>query len=234
ADAGIPVYFYGAASNPPGRTLAELRHGGYEAVLERFPPGRDPDLLPHHWPHPGVHPRWGATCVGARKLLLAWNVYLQGVELEEARSIAAELRDVGGGFTGLRALALALPSRRAMQISMNLEDLEATAPASVFEAILRRVREIGGTITGTEVIGMIPDALVLSAAGSRLHLLDPAPERLLSQRLALHVAERAAAVAREVVEAVAAEGDAVPEAVRVAVRRLARNLVRDPGSHREA
>ncbi|MBI4538704.1 MAG: glutamate formiminotransferase, partial [Gemmatimonadetes bacterium] len=46
ADAGIPVYFYGAASNPPGRTLAELRHGGYEAVLERFPPGRDPDLLP--------------------------------------------------------------------------------------------------------------------------------------------------------------------------------------------
>lgn len=233
ADAGIPVFFHGWASTPPGRALAELRRGGYEALVNGFPGDRRPDLLPADWPYPGAHPRWGATCVGARKLLLAWNVYLDGVDLDEARSIAAELREAGGGFRGLRALALELPSRGLIQISMNLEDVEASAPDSVFEAIVRRARSVGGAATRTEVIGMIPDALVLSAAAARLHLSDPAPERLLSRRLAEHLDRRAATAACEVVETVAAGGDDIPAAVREAAERLARSLMGVRASNRE-
>lgn len=231
ADLGLPIFFYGAASDPPGRQLAELRRGGYETLVQGFPQDRHPDLLPADWPHPGAHPRWGATCVGARRLLLAWNVYVDGIEPEDARSLAAGIRETGGGFRGLRALAFELASRQAIQISMNLEDVEATSPDAVFEAVSRRVRELGGVVTRTEVIGMIPDALVLSAAAGRLQNPDLVSERLLSHRLAMHAARRAAAAAREVLDAVAAEGDAVPARVRAAAQRLARGLLGGEGSN---
>lgn len=233
AELGLPVFFYGGASHPPGRRLADLRRGGYETLVQAFPEDRRPDLLPPDWPHPGAHPRWGATCVGARALLLAWNVYLDGIEAEDARHLAAAIRETGGGFRGLRALAFELASQRAIQISMNVEDLDATSPDAVFEAIGRRARELGGVVTRSEVIGMIPDALVLSAAAARLKSLNLAPDRLLSRRLALHAARRAAAAAREVVDAVAAEGDAVPARVRAAAQRLAQDLLGAGGSDRE-
>ncbi|MBI4521961.1 MAG: glutamate formimidoyltransferase [Gemmatimonadetes bacterium] len=224
AEAGIPVYFYGAASRPPGRQLADLRRGGFESLVGGFPNGRRPDLLPPDWTYPGIHPRWGAACVGARKLLLAWNVYVDGVSLAAAKSMAAGLREANSGFVGLRALALQLPSTGAIQISMNLEDPDATSPDAVFEAILCRVSELGGQVQRTEVVGMIPDALVLSTARSRLHLSDPSSDRLLSHRLALHLGRRAEAAVREVLEAVFAEGEAVPPAVREAAQRSARDL----------
>lgn len=179
---GIPVYLYGAAG--AGRSLSSLRAGGFEALAEGFPAGREPDILPRPWAHPGVHPTAGATCVGARPPLLAWNVCVSGLSLEEVRALARRLRERESGFVGLRALGLYLPSSDVFQISMNLEDMESTPPMRVFEAIEAEVDGMGGRITQTEVIGTIPETLVLSAAASRLKLLDPDPSRLRGALLA--------------------------------------------------
>jgi glutamate formiminotransferase len=187
ADLGIPVYFYGRASDPPGRRLADLRRGGFEALASGFPPDRRPDL-PVGAERP--HPTAGVTCVGARTVLLAWNVFLDGIDVEEAREIAAEIRERGGGFTGLRALGLRLPEQDRVQISMNLEDPDRTSPLDVFAAIEEAVAKKGGRIAETQVIGMIPDTLVHPAAGNRLVLSDFRPARVLSRRTAEYVLKR--------------------------------------------
>lgn len=189
-DLGLPVYWYGSAAPPDDgpRTLARLRRGGFEALRDGFPDGRKPDLAPAGMDAP--HPTAGVTCVGVRRLLLAWNVYVQGVALAELKALASEIRERDGGFRSLRALAFQLPRQGRMQISMNLEDLEATSPFLVFRAVEERVEELEGRITGTEVIGMIPDALVLPAAEDRLQLLDSRRSRLLSSRLAKHLGVR--------------------------------------------
>lgn len=182
AGMGIPVYLYGAAGE--GRSLSTLRAGGFEALAKGFPAGRAPDILPRPWRHPGAHPTAGATCVGARPPLLAWNVCVSGLSLDQVRGIAGRLRESGGGFVGLRALGLYLPSSDVFQISMNLEDMNRTPPMRVFEAIEAEVDRMGGRVAETEVIGTLPDALVLSAAASRLRLRDPDASRLRGSLLA--------------------------------------------------
>lgn len=184
---GVPVYWYGAASSPPGRRLAALRRGGFEGLVDGTGTDRTPDLVPDEWRHPGLHPTAGATCVGARDLLLAWNVYVHDLQLSEAREIAAAIRESGGGFRGLRALAFRLPQRDAVQISMNLEDLRAARPMDVYRRIEELARERGGSAGETEVIGMMPDELTLSAAADRMQLIGADNGRLLSRRLARHL-----------------------------------------------
>ena len=230
AGLGIPVYFYGRASSPPGRRLGDLRRGGFEALREGFPVGRVPDLPAGRT---AAHPTAGVTCVGARGVLLAWNVYLEGVGLERVRELAGTLREKGGGFPSLRALAFQLASDGRVQLSMNLEDLSVTSPFDVFRAIERQVAEWGGRVAGTEVIGMIPDPLVLPAAADRLHLLEESPSRLLSHRLARHVAERSAGHAAALLRAVREEGDAVPARVREAAYRLSGSLTHQETQDRE-
>lgn len=188
SDLGVPVFFYGEASDPPGRTLAELRQGGYESLVECWPEGRQPDRAPPDWPHPGAHPSAGASCVGARELLLAWNVIVAGLTLEQAAIVAATLRESGGGMPGVRALALRLPGRRAIQISMNLERAGRRDPMAVFRRLEQLVGQAGGAIVETEVIGLVPDALALSAAAERLKLAPGTTGRLLSGRLLEHLA----------------------------------------------
>lgn len=188
AGLGVPVYFYGRASDPPGRALAELRRGGFEALRAGFPEGRRPDLPP------GVvrpHSTAGATCVGARPILLAWNVFVSGVGERVAREVAAAIRERGGGFPGLRALGLRLADQGRVQISMNLEDPERTSPLSVFERIESEVEARGGKVEEAQVIGMMPDALVLPGTVDRLQLSDLGPARVLSRRVAEHVRARA-------------------------------------------
>lgn len=234
AEVGIPVYFYREASDPPGRGLAELRRGGFEGLRDGFRAGRTPDLLPPGWAHPGAHPTAGATCVGARELLLAWNVFVEGLDAEEVSTVARGLRESGGGFRGVRALGLALERRGAMQVSMNVEDLQAVSPFQVFAALEREVRDRGGRVSGTEVIGLIPDALVLPAAADRLQLVDPRASRLLSHRLAEHVSQRADREARALLESVRNAGDGATDEIRAAADRLSDTLtgIRSPGHER--
>jgi glutamate formiminotransferase len=185
----VPIFYYGQASDPPGRQLSELRRGGFEQLLEGWPEDRTPDVLPEGWPHAGAHPRAGATCVGARRVLLAWNVRCDGVDLDGAKRVARALRERGGGPTGVRALAFALPSRAAIQISMNVEDPEIASPMAVFARLEQLLAAEGGTVAETEVVGLVPDTLMCSAAADRMKLEAGAAQRLLSGRLVQHLAE---------------------------------------------
>ena len=187
AELGVPVYLYGRASDPPGRGLAELRRGGFEALLGGWPEDRRPEGPPGA---PGPHPTAGVTCVGARPVLLAWNVFVSGVDLATARGIAREIRERDGGFRGLRALGVELPRQGGMQISMNLADPEGTSPLAVFDRIESLVASAGGKVLATQVIGMIPDTLVLPDSLGRLKLPDPGSARVLSHRVTAYVAAR--------------------------------------------
>lgn len=183
SELGIPVYFYGAASEPAGRPLSALRRGGFETLVTAWPVDRPPDLVPPGWSHAGAHPTAGVTCVGARRLLLAWNLFVSGISLEAAKRIARSVREAHGGFLGLRALGLRLPGSGRVQISMNLEDVDLTPPMDVFRAIESLVHADGGRIEETEIIGMLPDQLVWGAAADRLKLAPATARRLLSQSL---------------------------------------------------
>ena len=191
---GIPVFWYGQASVPSGRRLATIRRGGFEALARGGADGRPAADLPGHGGtgesvHLFAHPRAGAACVGARDILLAWNVDVEGVPPEAAREIAAGIRETGGGFNGLRALAFHLPEQGRLQISMNLENPAVTDPMDVFREIERRVRTLNGRVAGTEVIGMLPDAVPRSVA-RRMAILDWSPERMLGDRVTAHLAAR--------------------------------------------
>ena len=184
---GIPVYYYGRASEPAGRTLASIRRGGFEALAPGAAAGRARADVPgcagdgtpvHHFAHPTA----GAVCVGAREVLLAWNVDIEGVSLVDAKGIAAGIRESGGGFRGLRAMAVFLPDQGRTQVSMNLEAPETTDPMEVFRAIERDVTTRGGCVVGTEVIGLAPDAVTDSVARS-MGIRDWSLDRILSRRV---------------------------------------------------
>jgi glutamate formiminotransferase len=120
-------------------------------------------------------------------VLLAWNVYLQGITLPDAREIARRIRERDGGFPGLRALALELPQTGRVQISMNLERLHATSALDVLRRIEALAADHGAEVVETEVIGMLPDELLLHAAADRLRLRDATLDRVLSGRLLRHL-----------------------------------------------
>jgi glutamate formiminotransferase len=185
---GLPVFYYAGASDPPGRALSDLRRGGFEGLVGGWPEDRMPDVLPHDWPHPGAHPTAGAVCVGARPVLLAWNVVVDGVALDVAKRIAASIRAANGGIAGVRALAFQLASSGRVQISMNLEDAEHNSPLQVFRRIEEHVAERGGRILETEIIGMLPDRLLLEAAADRLKIAEPDASKQLTRRVLHHAA----------------------------------------------
>ncbi|MDE2762013.1 MAG: glutamate formimidoyltransferase [Gemmatimonadota bacterium] len=188
---GVPVYLYGMASRPPGRGLASIRRGGFEALVAEEPTGRPPADFPgvdeNGKPaHLFAHPTAGGACVGARRVLLAWNVDVEGVSLEEAGKVASGIRESGGGFRGLRALALFLPGQGRTQISMSLETPDETGPMEVFAAIESGVERLGGRVVGTEVVGMAPDAITSVVAGA-MAIRDWSTDRILSRRVAAYV-----------------------------------------------
>ena len=183
----LPVYFYGQASDPPGRNLASLRRGGFEQLVGGYTAERAPDVLPANWPHRGVHPTAGAVCVGARPVLLAWNIWIDGVTLDIAREIAGNVREQKSGIRGLRALALPLPTRNALQISMNIEDVEHSSPNAAFTLVKTLVEAAGGTVTKTEIIGMAPDEL-LDVVTDEWRLEAGTRERSLSQQVSRYLA----------------------------------------------
>jgi len=117
-------------------------------------------------------------------------VFVEGIDATQARGIASCIRERDGGFAGLRALGLRLEGQDRVQISMNLEDPERTSPLAVFERIESEVRSMGGSVVETEVIGMMPDALVLQRSAGRLKLTALGSARVLSHRVAEHVLAR--------------------------------------------
>lgn len=195
AGMGVPVYLYARSSTPPGRGLAAVRRGGFErlARAERAAfagaGGPEPADLPGldssgRSVHRFAHPAAGAVCVGARDVLLAWNVDLAGVSAAAAKEIAAGVREAGGGLPSVRALALRLRRQRRLQISMTIGDLAAAPPAEVFAAVERGALRHGGAVEGAEVIGLLPDALADPSTAEALRIRDWSLARVLSRRAA--------------------------------------------------
>jgi len=178
----IPVFLYEqAATRPERRNLATVRKGQFEKLRELIgsDPARDPDFGPR-----AIHPTAGATAVGARKFLIAWNVNLETTDLELARGIAQAIREKDGGFPAVKAMGFFLDDLQCAQVSMNLVDFETTAILTVFEEIERRARAAGVEVRETELIGLAPAAALPGDVPARIRLRDWKPERCIVERVA--------------------------------------------------
>ncbi|MGA2712390.1 MAG: glutamate formimidoyltransferase [Bryobacteraceae bacterium] len=166
----VPVYLYeSAALRPECKRL--------ENVRKLAPAGLPPDF------GEGRHPTAGASVVGARKFLVAWNINLRTSNLTAAREIARAIRESSGGLPAVKAIGLPLKSRDQVQVSINLVDFERTPLYVVFDAVKRFCEERNIEIAGSELIGMIPAAAL---AGSRDHDLqweNLRPELILEHQL---------------------------------------------------
>jgi glutamate formiminotransferase len=151
---GVPVFLYGElASAPERRERAFFRNGGLPALRERMGSG---ELRPDFGPAE-PHPTAGATLVGARPPLAAFNLELEGASVEEARAIAAELRESGGGPAGVRAIGLALDAGRT-QVSTNVHDPISTPLAEVVALAKRLAERHGARVVAAEIVGLVPRA----------------------------------------------------------------------------
>ncbi len=151
---GVPVYFYEAAAKDPSRQrLEDIRRGNFEGLRDELNASseRQPDLG-----HGRLHPTAGATVVGARKFLIAYNVNLKTPRIEIAREIAKVIRASNGGLPHVKAMGMMLHSRGLAQVSVNLTDFEATPLHEVFAAISREAAARGIEVAGSELIGFIP------------------------------------------------------------------------------
>jgi len=182
---GIPVYFYeSAALRPERRNLADVRRGGFELLREQI--GTDPARAPDVG-EPRVHPTAGATVVGVRPLLIAYNVTLKTADLALARRIARAVRERDGGLIHLKALGFELKTRGVVQVSMNLTSYERTNLHHAFEAVSREAERLGVEVLGSEVVGLVPQAALDRAAARFLRLENYSPDLVLENRIAAAV-----------------------------------------------
>lgn len=143
---GVPVYFYEAAArSPERRALENVRRGGFE----------HPALLPDLG-GPALHASAGACVIGARKLLIAFNVDLNTTDLSIAQAIARKIRASSGGLPSLKAMGVPLASRNLVQVSMNLTDFKQTSLLEAYDAVQKEASAHGITIAGTQIVGMVP------------------------------------------------------------------------------
>jgi glutamate formiminotransferase / 5-formyltetrahydrofolate cyclo-ligase len=160
AATGIPVYYYEeAARNPERKKLEVIRKGQYEVLkTEINRPERYPDVG-----RPALHPSAGATVIGARPFLVAFNVNLNTNDLNVARAIAHAARASGGGFSHVKGIGLPLPGRGMVQVSLNIVDHEKNPLYRVQEFVRMEARRWGVEIVETEVYGMVPAAALLNS-----------------------------------------------------------------------
>ena len=164
---GLPVFLYRESAADPGRrSLADVRRGQFEGLAEKL---ADPAWRPDFGPAE-PHLTAGATIIGARPLLVAFNVVLDSDDVGVARSIAAQLRESSGGLTGLRALGVPLASRDLVQVSMNIERRDLTPVHEVVEAVAAAAADRGVSVRESELIGLIPRDAAAPGVRDRLRL----------------------------------------------------------------
>ena len=176
----VPVFFYEeAASNPLRRNLEDIRRGEFEGLAARMAtPGWVPDVGP-----PAPHPTAGATVIGARMPLIAYNINLASDRLDVARKIAAAVRHSSGGLRYVKAMGVMLEDRRIAQVSMNLTNYEKTPIARVFEFVKREAARYGVAVLESEIVGLVPQAALLAAAEYYLQIDNFTPDVVLESRL---------------------------------------------------
>ncbi len=178
----VPVYFYGgAALDPCRRQLPDLRRGGYEALKEKLCDACwKPDCGPCE-----LNEKSGATAVGAREALIAFNVNLDTGDLSIAADIARTVREANGGLPCVRAIGVPLKSRGIVQVSMNLLNYKVTSPARAFLAVKDLAAGKGCSVLESELIGLVPEAALDKGLAEQIKLRDFGDERILEKRLGL-------------------------------------------------
>jgi glutamate formiminotransferase/formiminotetrahydrofolate cyclodeaminase len=178
----LPVYLYEAAARRPERVnLENIRKGQFEGLREevRTTPDRRPDFGDAE-----LHPTAGATVVGARKFLIAYNINLNTPDVDIAKRIARTIRYSSGGFRYVKAMGVPLASRNLAQVSMNLTDFEQTPIHRVFEAVRTEAQRYGVEIAGSEIVGLIPNKALTMSAEWYLRVENFSPDLVLENRLA--------------------------------------------------
>ena len=175
---GIPVYLYeAAASRPERRNLADVRRGEYEELKKDI--ATDPERRPDFGP--SALGSAGATAVGARPSLVAFNVYLNTDQLAPAKAIARAVRHSSGGLRFVKALGLLVEGQA--QISMNLTDFRQTPMARVLELVRAEAARYGLGVTHSEIVGLVPAEALMEAAQFYLQLNGFSPDQVLENRL---------------------------------------------------
>jgi glutamate formiminotransferase len=151
---GVPVYFYEAAAARPDRALLEdVRRGQFEGLRDAVQrdAARRPDVG-----GPSLHPTAGASAVGARRFLIAYNVFLDTTDVATARAIAREIRASGGGLAGVKAMGVLVQGQA--QITMNITDFRSTPVADVYAAVKQKASRHRVKVVRGELIGLVPEA----------------------------------------------------------------------------
>lgn len=176
----LPVYYYGAAATRPDRVrLPDVRRDGYEGLAARLSRGDDP---PDEGPM-RFDPRAGAVLVGARDVLVAFNVWLESADLDAARAIARAVRESAGGLPAVQALGLPLPSRGLVQVSMNLLDYRRTPIPVAFDRVTDEAHRRGLRVRQGELVGVAPRAAFAGRDPESVGLTGFSPALLLDTYL---------------------------------------------------
>jgi glutamate formiminotransferase len=177
---GIPVFLYEeAAATAARRNLEDIRRGEFEGLAAKL---QLPDWAPDFGPAE-PHPSAGATVIGARMPLIAYNINLATDRLDVAKKIAAAIRFSSGGFRFVKAMGIALEDRGIVQVSMNLTNYEKTPIFRVFEAVRREAARYGVNLLESEIVGLVPAAALTDAAEHYLQLAGFTREQVLETRL---------------------------------------------------
>ncbi|HLL13973.1 MAG TPA: glutamate formimidoyltransferase [Pyrinomonadaceae bacterium] len=187
-EVGVPVYFYESAARRPDRVnLEDVRRGGFEQLR------REIETNPERAPDEGaarVHETAGATVVGARSLLIAYNINLNTTDITVAQRVARAVRGRDGGLRFLKALGFELRERNLTQVSMNLVRFERTQLHHAFEAVRREAARYGVRVVGSEIVGLIPQAALDRGAEYFLQIENFSPDLVLENRIASALAKR--------------------------------------------
>ena len=177
---GIPVYLYeDAATKADRKNLASVRKGQYEGFFEKI---KEEEWKPDFGPQE-MNVKSGATAVGARVPLVAFNINLDTPNVEIADKIAKKIRHIGGGLRYVKAIGLKLEDRNQTQVSMNLVNYEKTAVYQAFEMVKMEARRYGVNVVGSEVIGTIPMKSLLDVAEYYLQIENFDIDQILEKRL---------------------------------------------------
>lgn len=177
---GIPIYLYEDAASTPARTnLAQVRKGQYEGFFEKIS-GEEwkPDFGPQE-----MNAKSGATAVGARVPLVAFNINLDTPDVEIADKIAKKVRHIGGGLRFVKGIGLKLEDRNQTQVSMNLVNFEKSSVYQAFEMVKMEAKRYGVNVVGSEVIGTVPMKSLLDAAEYYLQIENFSIEQILEKKL---------------------------------------------------
>jgi glutamate formiminotransferase len=177
---GLPVYLYeNAATAPHRQNLADVRKGQFEGLATKM---NDPLWKPDFGPST-PHPTAGASIIGARNYLIAYNINLNTDNLEIAKTIARKIRFSSGGFPFCKAMGVTIENGSQVQVSMNLTDFNTTSMFKVFEAVKKEAELMGVTVDCSELIGMVPLKAITDVAAECLLLKDFTPDRIIENRL---------------------------------------------------